>query len=333
MASTSARTLKLLSLLQTHRYWPGTELAGRLDVSPRTLRRDIDRLRELGYPVDAHRGVDGGYQLATGTSLPPLLLDDEEAVAITIGLMAAAAGAVSGVEESAVMALTKVVQAMPPRLRHRVEALRASTVAAPPRLPAIDSAALTVIALACRDAERLRFGYTAHGGAVTARLVEPLRLVPHAGRWYLVAWDLDRHAWRTFRLDRLVDAAPTGDRFRPRELPGGDAAAYVREQISGVPTRHHVEVLVRAPVEQVAAAAGRWGRVAAAEGGTLLTMDVHDLADPATILAGLGAPFTVLGPPELRDHLRRAGELFTDAAQSPSEDQSPSEPGTTSPAS
>src|SRR5690349_1673026 len=205
MANTSERTLRLLSLLQTHRYWAGTDLADRLGVSERTLRRDVDRLRELGYPVDASRGVAGGYQLRAATAMPPLLLDDEEAVAIAVGLRPAAGGAVEGIEETSVRALTKVIQVMPPRLRRRVEALRAYTV---PGVfsggPTVDAEALAVIASACRDDERLRFDYTARGQERTTRLVEPHRLVSLGRRWYLVAWDTERGDWRTFRVDRLV---------------------------------------------------------------------------------------------------------------------------------
>src|SRR5438270_10563748 len=163
MANTSSRMLRLLSLLQTHRYWPGAELAARLEVSPRTLRRDVDRLRELGYPVDAQRGVDGGYQLAAGAILPPLVLDDEEAVALAIGLRTAAQGAVVGIEEASVRALAKVVQVMPPRLRRRVEALRSATVLSLwTGGPTVDANVLTAVAQACRDGERMRFGYVAN---------------------------------------------------------------------------------------------------------------------------------------------------------------------------
>ncbi len=213
MANTSTRTLRLLSLLQARRYWPGAELAERLRVSPRTLRRDIDRLRELGYPVQAQRGVEGGYQLAAGAALPPLLVDDEEAVALAVGLQAAAQGAVEGIAESSVRALAKVVQVMPARLRRRVEALGAMTVPASwggEAQPSADPHALTTVALACRDSERLRFSYIAAGGEQSARHVEPHRLVLLTRRWYLVGYDLTRHDWRTFRLDRLSAPAAPG---------------------------------------------------------------------------------------------------------------------------
>src|SRR5690606_19930835 len=231
MANTSARMLRLLSLLQTHRYWPGRELAEKLAVSPRTLRRDVERLRELGYPVEASRGVAGGYQLQAGAALPPLLLDDDEAVAIAVGLRNAAGTAVAGIGEASVRALTKVVQVMPPRLRRRVDALQTYTV--PAALGAgttVDANALTVIAQACRDDERLRFGYRTRAGERASRLVEPHRLVSLGSRWYLVAWDTERHDWRTFRVDRLTEPAVTGVRFRPRELPASDAAQFVRDQ-------------------------------------------------------------------------------------------------------
>lgn len=263
MANTSSRTLQLLSLLQTHRYWPGAQLADRLEVSVRTLRRDIDRLRDLGYPVEAHRGVDGGYQLAAGAALPPLVIDDEEAVALAVGLQAAAQGAVAGIAESSVRALTKVVQVMPPRLRRRVEALRAMTVPAGwnGTGPTIEAGILTAIAQACRDTERLEFTYTAVGGEPTARQVEPHRLVALGRRWYLVGYDLTRHDWRSFRLDRLQQPRSTRTRFRPRQLPADDAAAFVRAGIENVPARHAVEALVHAPAVRVRDQVGRWGTV------------------------------------------------------------------------
>jgi predicted DNA-binding transcriptional regulator YafY len=210
MANTSARMLRLLSLLQTHRYWPGGELADRLEVSPRTLRRDVDRLRELGYPVDASRGVAGGYQLQAGAAVPPLLLDDEEAVAIAVGLRTAAAGAVAGFEETSVRALAKVIQLLPPRLRRRIDALQAVT--SPGVLgggPTLDASALTTIAMACRGEERLRFRYTPRAGDTSDRHVEPHRLVSLGRRWYLIAWDTGRGDWRSFRVDRLTAPALT----------------------------------------------------------------------------------------------------------------------------
>jgi predicted DNA-binding transcriptional regulator YafY len=312
MANTSARMLRLLSLLQTHRFWPGPELAERLEVSERTLRRDIDRLRELGYPVDASRGVAGGYQLQSGAAMPPLLLDDDEAVAIAVGLRTAATTALDGIEETSVQALTKVIQVMPPRLRRRVDALRSYTVAAAPgRGPTVEAATLTTIAQACRDDERLRFSYTRRDGEQAVRLVEPHRLVSLGRRWYLVAWDLERHDWRTFRVDRLTDPATTGARFRQRELPGGDAAAFVRSQLASVPTRYEVVVRVAAPAADVARVVAQWGTVEpAGEQASTLRMSVDELEWPAMVLSAVGAEFQVIEPAELREHLRSVGELF-----------------------
>lgn len=302
MANTSSRTLRLLSLLQTHRHWPGPELAGRLGVSPRTLRRDVDRLRELGYPVDATRGAAGGYQLAAGAVLPPLVVDDEEAVALAVGMHAVAQGAVAGMEEPAVRALTKVVQVMPPRLRRRVDALRAVTVPAVWNAgPVIDPDVLIVLAQACRDDERLEFGYTSRDGGPVHRLVEPHRLVPLGRRWYLVAYDLHRHGWRSFRLDRLTGPRRTGARFRPRRLPADDAAAFVHAGLAALqPVRVPVEVLVHAAGDRVRGTVGRWAEVE--DAGTdrcLLRMTADDLAWPAMLLGSVGAEFDVRSPPEL----------------------------------
>lgn len=317
MANTSSRTLRLLSLLQTHRYWPGNELADRLNVSPRTLRRDIDRLRELGYPVEARRGVEGGYQLAAGAALPPLVLDDDEAVALTIGLRAAAQGAVAGIEESSVRALAKVARIMPPRLRRRVEALRAMTVPAPwSSGPGIDAGVLTVIAQACRDEERLRFTYTSASGEQAARHVEPHRLVSLGRRWYLVAFDLTRQDWRSFRLDRLENPRTTAMRFQPRELPGGDAAAFVGAGIQNLPTMRQVEVLLHAPATAVRSRVGQWATLEDVDDThSRLRMRVDDLSWVALALGSIGADFEVVRPPELLDHIREWGARFTRAAQ------------------
>ena len=313
MANTSSRTLRLLSLLQTHRYWPGGELARRLEVSVRTLRRDVERLRDLGYPVEAHRGVDGGYQLAAGAALPPLVLDDEEAVALAVGLQAAAQGGVDGIAESSVRALTKVVQVMPPRLRRRVEALRAMTVPAQwaGDGPRIDPAVLTAVAQACRDTERLAFGYVAASGEHSERHVEPLRLVSLGRRWYLVAYDLARHDWRSFRMDRLAAPRTTGARFRPRQLPAADAAAFVRAGLGHLPTPHAAEVLVHAPAAAVRERVGRWTDVEdAGADRCVLRMNVDSLDWVALAVGAVGAEFDVLGPPELAGLVRDWADRF-----------------------
>lgn len=317
MANTSSRTLRLLSLLQTHRYWPGSELAERLGVSARTLRRDIDRLRELGYPVEAQRGVDGGYQLAPGASLPPLVVDDEEAVALTVGLQTAAQSSVDGVAESSVRVLAKVVQVMPARLRRRVEALRTMTV--PTTWPGaavsrVDPGVLTALALACRDTERLRFAYTDAAGRKTDRHVEPLRLVSLGRQWYLVAYDLARHDWRSFRADRVSKPETTGARFRPRELPAADAAEFVREGLGALPRPHEVEVVVAVPAAVARKQIGRWATIEPVDDERCrLRMTVASLDWPALALGGLGAEFEVVRPQELRDLLREWADRFSRA--------------------
>ncbi|QBI55494.1 helix-turn-helix transcriptional regulator [Streptomonospora litoralis] len=316
MGNTSERTLRLLSLLQTNRFWPGAELAERLAVSERTLRRDVDRLRELGYRVAATPGVGGGYQLRAGRAMPPLLLTDEEAVAIAVGLRSAAAGSAAGYGEAAVEALTKVMDMLPPRLRRRIDALRASTAPVPPGMagPRIDPLALLAIARACRDTERLRFDYTASGGERTARLVEPHRLVQLNGRWYLPAWDTDRGDWRTFRVDRVHDPEPTGTRFRQRELPEGDAEAFVQARLSEAPARYRVVVRVRAPAADVARTVGEWGTAEDVGGGaSRLVVRTDELHWPALILLEMEADFDVEEPPEFRDYLRRVAGLFARA--------------------
>lgn len=321
--STGSRMLQLLSLLQTHRYWPGTELAERLEVSERTLRRDIERIRDLGYPVDAVRGVAGGYQLRAGGSLPPLLLTDEEAVAIAVGLRTAAAGAVQGMEETAVQALTKVLALMPPRLRRRIDALAEQTIPAPRRGPAVDPHVLTTLAQGCRDDEIAEFDYTAREAAVSHRRVEPHRLVSLGQRWYLVGYDRDRDDWRSFRVDRMREVALTGRRFVARPLPATDALAFLQSGIQQMPRRYDVRVLIQAPREQVAAVVGRWADLTEAEGGTVLSMSTDDLFWPLAVLATLDADFTVEGPEELREQVASAGRRFRGSRDAPARARSP----------
>jgi predicted DNA-binding transcriptional regulator YafY len=314
--------LRLLSLLQTHRFWSGGELSERLEVSPRTLRRDVDRLRELGYDVDAVRGVAGGYQLRAGSNLPPLLLEDEEAVAIAVGLRSTAGGSVNGVngvggiEETSVQALTKVIALMPPRLRRRMDALKTQTEGTPwSGGPVLDAGVLTTLAQACRDDEAVTFDYTAADGTATGRRVEPHRLVNLGRRWYLVAYDRDRQDWRSFRVDR-VDGAPqlTGQRFRPRDLPGGDAVAYVRDGLRSRPQRHQVRIRLQAPADEVEALMGRWGSVESiADGECRMVLNTDAFDWPVMILANLDCAFTIEGPAELSELLERVGRRFVSA--------------------
>jgi predicted DNA-binding transcriptional regulator YafY len=252
MLETSARLLRLLSLLQARRDWTSAELATRLGVTTRTIRNDVDRLRRLGYPVDARPGVAGGYRLGSGGALPPLLLDDEEAVAVAIGLRTAASGSIAGIEETSMRALTKLQQVLPSRLRHRVSAFQSYALPMPSPGPQVDPDVLTVIASACCDHEGLRFDYRTHSGAVSRRSVEPYRLVNDRRRWYLVAWDVDRDGWRTFRVDRIEPRTPTGPRFTPRALPPDqEIAAQVARGVGEATWRYRARVIVHVPAAYV----------------------------------------------------------------------------------
>ena len=252
MLETSARLLRMLSLLQARRDWTSTELATRLGVTTRTIRNDIDRLRRLGYTVDAHPGVAGGYRLGTHGALPPLLLDDEEAVAVAVGLRTAASGSIAGIEETSVRALAKLHQVLPSRLRHRISAFQWYTLPMPSPGPQVDPDVLTLIASACRDHERLRFDYRAHSGTASRRSVEPYRLVNDRRRWYLVAWDIHRDAWRTFRVDRIEPRTPTGPRFTPRSLPQDhEIAAQMTRGIGEATWQYRARVIVHAPATHV----------------------------------------------------------------------------------
>ena len=308
---TPARLLQLLSLLQTPREWPGGELADRLGVSRRTVRRDIDRLRELGYPVQATLGSDGGYRLVAGKAMPPLVLDDEEAVAIAVGLRAGAGHALEGVDEASVRALAKLEQVLPSRLRHRVATLQAATTP----LTSGDGASiapetLTVMASTVAGQERLRFAYRAKDGTESRRLTEPYRLVSTGQRWYLVAYDLDREDWRTFRVDRVSRPFATGARFTPRELPTGSAAEYLRQSMHRRQETYEYAVTFTAPADVVAARVPSWL-------GTPEPLDEHSCrlrattGDPvdwlAVRLAMLGCEFTVQEPEELVRCVRELG--------------------------
>lgn len=255
MLETSARLLQLLSLLQLRRDWTSGDLAERLGVSTRTVRTDVGKLRSLGYPVEARPGVAGGYRLAAGSAMPPLVLDDDEAVAVAIGLAAAAHGPL-GEGETALTALAKVEQVMPAHLRRRVEAVRESTSVVPGGDPAPDLEVLGGVAAAIRAGERLRFRYTAHDGAESSRHTEPHRLVRWGSRWYLLAWDLDRRDWRVFRADRIVLRPPTGSRFRPRVIPEEAVLRHVVARVGRATWRYRARILVHAPAARVVAKVG-----------------------------------------------------------------------------
>jgi len=248
MLDTSARLLKLLSLLQSRRDWTGPALAERLGVTTRTVRNDVERLRNLGYPVDATPGVSGGYRLGAGAAMPPLLLDDEEAVAVAVGLRTA--NTVTGIEETSVRALAKLEQVLPVRLRNRVNALQTATVPVPGQQPRVSADVLTTLAAVCRDHERLRFDYENHDGGESRRTVEPHRLAHARGRWYLVAFDVDKGEWRMFRVDRMTPKIPTGPRFTPREPPQ-DVADFVARGLGTATWQFRAKVLVHAPADEL----------------------------------------------------------------------------------
>ncbi|MDA0634957.1 YafY family protein [Nonomuraea sp. MCN248] len=313
MLETSARLLKLLSLLQAHREWTGPELSRRLGVTTRTIRNDVERLRSLGYPVHATPGAAGGYRLGAGAALPPLLLDDEEAVAVAVGLGRAAGGGVRGIEETSVRALAKLEQVLPSRLRHRVGALNAYTVQIPGETPSVPPELLTTIANAARDRERLRFDYTGHDGAESVRDVEPHRLVHRRGRWYLVGFDVDRQDWRMFRVDRITPRVPSGPRFGPRELPAdGDVAAYVERGVNTAMWRHRGTILLRASAERVRGLplGGNLEVEPAGPDACVLTLGGDDLNGMAAWIGFLDLDFEVLDPPELAEAVLRLSERY-----------------------
>lgn len=306
----TGRALHLLALLQTHRWWRAAELAERLEITERTVRRDVDRLRELGYPVDATTGKYGGYRLATGANLPPLVLDDDEAVAVAVGLRYAAEAAIGGIEETSLHALTKIEQLLPHRLRRRVSALHSSVTSMRPSADdgAIDPEALSVLAAACRDRELVRFDYRRRDGTNSRRRVEPHQLVTVGRRWYLVGWDDGRVDWRTFRLDRLLGPRPEGGHFAPRELPGGDAAHFVASSLDW-PRDHEAQLAIQASYAELEGVL-RWfdhTPIEITAAGCLVVIRGEDLGRLAMTVAriALTAPVTVIEPPELAEAVKQ----------------------------
>ncbi|GFH39451.1 helix-turn-helix transcriptional regulator [Streptomyces pacificus] len=319
MTDTPARLLNLLSLLQTPREWPGSELAERLRVSPRTIRRDIGRLRELGYPVEATKGSVGGYRLVAGAAMPPLLLDDEEAVAIAVGLRAGAGHAVEGMDEASVRALAKLEQVLPARLRRRVSSLQSATIPLTRGDGAtVDPHTLTSLAATVTGQERLRFGYRSGAGAESKRLVEPHRLVSTGRRWYLVAYDLGREDWRTFRVDRVREPFGTGARFTPRELPaGGDAAEFLAASMTRNQPELALDITFAAPAERIASRLpGYLGRPepTGPDSCRLRSSSQDSLEWIALRLALLDCEFTVHEPAALTELLGRLGARLTQAS-------------------
>ncbi|GAU69755.1 putative DeoR family transcriptional regulator [Streptomyces sp. NBRC 110611] len=318
-SDTPARLLRLLSLLQTRRTWQGPELADRLHVTVRTVRRDVDRLRRMGYPVDSDPGHTGGYRLTSGTDLPPLLLGDDEAVAIAVALRTATASGLAGMDDTALQALAKLEQVLPARLRSRVTALQetVTSVLHPYRRTAVDPGVLAVVAAACRDHEILTFDYATRHRTPTSRRVEPHHLVTAVGLWYLVAYDTHRADWRVYRLDRLTDPTPTGHRAPPRELPAADPAAFVISRIAAAPSRYRAIATVQTSAQTVRA------RTRGEILGTITPIDQHsctvDLSGDSlrritTFLAAIDADYTLDADPDVRQHLRTLARRTANAA-------------------
>jgi len=312
--ATTERVLRLLGLLQQRPVWTGPELADRLGVTTRSIRRDVERLRSLGYPVNAAHGSGGGYQLGAGKALPPLLLDDEEAIATVVSLRLAAGGTVAGASEAAVRTLAKLDQVLPARLRSEVRALHDAIATLEGSRIEVDSDALLVLARASRDHTRVRFAYAARDGARTERRVEPYRLVATGRRWYLFAYDLDRDDWRTFRLDRVERPEVTTWRFTPRDHP--DPVAAVQRAITSGGYRHRAKVVLHLDAALVREMVGpAVGRVEAIDDARcMLTTGADSLTWLAVELARFGCEVEVLEPPELRDELGRLAGVLQRAA-------------------
>ncbi len=310
MSSTAERLLALLSVMQSRPDWTGTDLADRLGVSTRTVRKDIDRLRELGYPVDATRGTAGGYRLGAGGKLPPLLLDDEEAVAVAIGLRTATG--IAGIAESSARALAKLEQVLPPRLRPTVTAL--SKVDRAPENngtdaedPEVNHAVIAAIAAAIRDVEWFRFNDRG-----TSRLVEPYRLLSWQRRWYLVGRDPVSEEWGVFRADWIEPRMPTRRRFSPSPLPGGDYTAFAMHSIAASGWKVHARLRVAAPAEAVLARINHAVGVVESISDTesVLVTGADSLETIAAYIGMLGMDFTVESPAALIPHLRHLAEVY-----------------------
>jgi predicted DNA-binding transcriptional regulator YafY len=319
MLQTSARLLRLLTLLQARRAWTGRELCERLEIKDRTLRRDADRLRSLGYPVHSTSGPAGGYSLGAGASLPPLQLGDDEGVAVAVALQLAAGGSVSGIDDAAQRALAKLEQVLPARLRRRIAALRVSIVRLGDAGPSAALSTVATLAAACSDRVSVSFAYRDAAGAHTQRTVEPHRLVHMERRWYLVAWDTRREDFRTFRVDRVVPPLELGKAFVARSAPGDDVAAYVTQSVSGAPYRAQARVIVHATLAELR-------ERLPPSAGTLEPIDAHrcrfhtgarSLEALASWLGMLGFEFEVEHPAALQQELAKVGARLQRAARKP----------------
>jgi predicted DNA-binding transcriptional regulator YafY len=317
MSDPAARLLRLLSLLQGRQFWTGSELAHRLSVTERTVRRDVDRLRGLGYPVDASVGVAGGYQLGSGASLPPLLLEDDEALAVTLGLRMAAAGSIAGIEDATLRALAKLEQVLPSRLRRKVRTLNSAVASVYFRGPTVDAQVLATLAGAQRARETVVFAYATVDGTESERHAEPHGLVNAGTRWYLLAWDKGREDWRTFRVDRIRGAVEIGEGFTPRAIPGGDAARFVSRAVSTEVYPVQARVIFHASRDVVAA---RVPPSAAQidpldEQSCLMRTGARDVGFLAMHLANVGVEFEVLEPPELIEEVRMVAQRLSRAGR------------------
>ncbi len=306
MIDTSTRLLRLLVLLYARGFWPGPELAERLEITQRTLRRDIDRLRNLGYRIHSSAGVGGGYHLEAGTSLPPLALQDDEALAVTLALRTVAAGNIAGVEDAALRALVKLEQVLPSRLRQRLEPLHQAVASLYPTGPSVRPDILSALAAAHHNRQRTSFRYRDKEGRASTRSTEPHGVVHTGARWYLVAWDENRDDWRTFRVDRIEHIVSTGARFIPRDVPEGDVAAYVSRSIASSVHTFRARVTFHAPLARVQPRmhplAGYLQPIDAHR--CRLEVGAHTLDGLAMYIVLVGEEFEIEDPPELVEHIR-----------------------------
>ncbi len=315
MLDTSARLLRLLALLQSRRYWPGAELAERLEVTTRTVRRDVERLRTLGYPVSSSAGVAGGYQLDRGAELPPLLLDDDEALAMSVGLRGAVAAGIDGLEEACLRAMTKLEQVMPRRLRGRLGGLHGAIAQGMLAGPTVSASVLGALAQAAWSDRTARFGYTDLSGKATERQVEPHGLVHLQGRWYLGAYDLERLAWRTFRVDRITGEVSEGLPFMRREVPEGTLTDLVTRSVSRARGRLTARVLIHAPYERVRAKVPALAaHIVPFADGCRLETGIGSMTHVALHLGLLDEEFEVEAPAELQQLVERLAGRFQRAA-------------------
>ena len=309
MLQATVRVLRLLTILQARRSWSGADLASRLEVTHRTLRRDVDCLRSLGYPVQSTSGTAGGYSLEPGALLLPLMLDDDEAVAVAVALHIAAASTVAGMEDASQRAMAKLERVLPERLRRRSKSLRSALIRLAEAGPTVELGAVSTLAAACSGNRGVEFGYRDHGGAESKRSVEPHRIVHMDRRWYLVAWDTARQDWRTFRVDRIAPPIAATAHFTPRAAPDDDLARYITRAVSSAPYEHAVRVVLHAPIERMRPRiAPSEGLLEAVDAGSCrLTLGTNSFETTAVWLARLDADFEVEEPAELVNQVRRLG--------------------------